>query len=75
MGCGKRRYAAIKMQTTWKLEYLTTLFLALVVDSDGSSFFWGLSSHLCGTMLRFFTSGTITTEILEKELLCCFPNP
>ncbi|CAN6902522.1 unnamed protein product [Brassica oleracea var. botrytis] len=39
------------------------------------SFFWGLSSHLCGTMLRFFTSGTITADILEKELPCCFLNP
>ncbi|KAL0679747.1 hypothetical protein Bca4012_007728 [Brassica carinata] len=66
MRCGKRRYTAIKYAGDMETGELANLFLALVVDSDGSSFFWGLYSHLCGTMLRFFTLGTITAE---RELL------
>ncbi|KAL0671119.1 hypothetical protein Bca4012_033824 [Brassica carinata] len=63
MCCGKRRYTTIKDADDMGTGSKTN-----------ADFLLSLSPHMCGTTLRFFISGTITAEILEKGLALLLPQ-
>ena len=53
----------------------TLFFIPFIYQSKtNADFLLSLSPHMCGTTLRFFISGTITAEILEKGLALLLPQ-